>query len=385
MRLLIISHTPHYKYKERIVGWGPTVREIDQLATLFEEITHLAPLHPGPAPESSLPYTLNNVRFESVKPAGGDHILDKIRILLQIPGWLAAIKKAIKLADVIHIRCPAGISLVALLAARLWANRKPVWVKYAGNWSRTAGQPVSSKFQRWFIKNNLHRGVVTINGQSNGLPKYIFPFNNPSYSITEYNQIIEQSKNKQLEFPIKLLFVGRLTKEKGADQVVKIAKSLDEKGILFKLRLIGEGITKPALEKYVRQNALDGKVAFLGWQPMTAMTKFYQDAHFLIFPSQSEGWPKVLSEAMVHGVVPLASAISCIPEILDQTEAGKAIPLGDIDTYMESIFQYTQDPTAWKKASLNGINAGKAFTYDQYLSDVRSLFKQHFQIELNHE
>jgi hypothetical protein len=38
MRLLVISHTVHHRNGDRLVGWGPTVREIDHLAGIFEQI-----------------------------------------------------------------------------------------------------------------------------------------------------------------------------------------------------------------------------------------------------------------------------------------------------------------------------------------------------------
>ena len=55
MKLLIISHTPHYLKEGQVVGWGSTVMEIDQLAKLFTEVTHLAPLHDGETPALSEP------------------------------------------------------------------------------------------------------------------------------------------------------------------------------------------------------------------------------------------------------------------------------------------------------------------------------------------
>jgi len=41
MKLLIISHTPHYLQEDQVQGWGSTVMEIDQLASLFDEVVHL--------------------------------------------------------------------------------------------------------------------------------------------------------------------------------------------------------------------------------------------------------------------------------------------------------------------------------------------------------
>ena len=44
-KLLIISHTPHFRRGKTIVGWGATVREIRYLAKAFDSICHIAPVH----------------------------------------------------------------------------------------------------------------------------------------------------------------------------------------------------------------------------------------------------------------------------------------------------------------------------------------------------
>jgi hypothetical protein len=68
-----------------------------------------------------------------------------------MPGWLKEMRRAMRAADAVHIRCPAGISLVALLAARLWAKDKPVWVKYAGELAAQRKESLSSRIQRWLL------------------------------------------------------------------------------------------------------------------------------------------------------------------------------------------------------------------------------------------
>ena len=62
MKLSLISHTPHWLVGDTIVGLGSTLREIDYLATLFESVDHVAPLHRGTAPADARPYRTNNVR-----------------------------------------------------------------------------------------------------------------------------------------------------------------------------------------------------------------------------------------------------------------------------------------------------------------------------------
>ena len=54
MKLAIISHTPHYQKKGKISGWGSTVREVNHLVKIFDEIYHIAPLHSEESPDSSI-------------------------------------------------------------------------------------------------------------------------------------------------------------------------------------------------------------------------------------------------------------------------------------------------------------------------------------------
>jgi hypothetical protein len=110
-----------------------------------------------------------------------------------MPSWLKEIRRAMHAADAVHIRCPAVISLVALLAARLWAKNKPVWVKYAGE---LAAQrqiiPVSSHIQRWLLfKNNF----IKVSCQSTGNGQ-----NNPGMSS---HLLTHQCLYKNMSLPVK--------------------------------------------------------------------------------------------------------------------------------------------------------------------------------------
>ena len=65
----------------------------------------------------------------------------------------------------------------------------------------------------------------------------------------------------------------------------------------------------------------------------------------MIFPSScSEGWPKVLSEAMAYGVVPLAGAVSSIPQILAEVGTGRALPPNDVAEFASAVREYANDP-----------------------------------------
>jgi len=383
MRLLVISHTPHYQQNGIVSAWGATVRELDQLASLFTEVIHLAPLYSEAPPESSLPYTSSNIRFVPVRPAGGNSFREKLSIFVRIPSWLKVMKREISEADAIHIRCPAGVSLIGLLAQWFWGKEKPCWVKYAGNWNPPKGEPLSYKLQRFWLAKNFQRGVVTVNGQWEGQPAHVVTFKNPSFSRTELTQAASLAEIKQLTIPIRLLFVGRVEVEKGAGRVIEIADGLQKHGVNFHLDMIGDGPARTDCEQSVSIRGLTDQVFLVGWKSRVEINDYYRNAHIILLPSTaSEGWPKALSEAMAFGVVPLASTTSSIPFILSAARVGKALPVESIDAYVNAIISYTEDVREWKNESTKGVAAAEGFTYEHYLNEVADLFFRAWKVDL---
>jgi glycosyltransferase involved in cell wall biosynthesis len=381
LRLLIISHTPHYMDGDQVVGWGSTLREIDHLAILFDEVVHIAPLHQGSPPKSALPYTAPNIVFHPVPFSGGDHWRDKIGILKHYPIYGQEICRALRQIDVVHVRCPANISLLAIVLLAFSRRPQYRWVKYAGNWKPNGREPITYRFQRFWLDRNLHRGIVTINGNWPGQPKHVITFQNPCLRKEEIDQP-PGSKNKQLELPLNLLFAGAIRKTKGVEEVLKIAQSLVKKNIPFELHLVGDGEDRPAYEYWVREAGLENQVIFHGWLPRQSLPTFYQKAHILIFPSHTEGWPKVLSEGMAYGVVPIASNVSSIPQILSETGAGVSLAVNDINAYIETICDFAVHPDRWQRYSQAGKIAAHNFTYEAYLEAVKQMFENAWGIQL---
>jgi glycosyltransferase involved in cell wall biosynthesis len=93
-----------------------------------------------------------------------------------------------------------------------------------------------------------------------------------------------------------------------------------------------------------------------------------RDAHLILLPSRApEGWPKVLSEAMAYGVAPLSSCVSAIPQVLDETGAGVALPPDDVAGYARVIQGLAAEPARWRAMVEAGLRAAPRFTYERYL------------------
>jgi glycosyltransferase involved in cell wall biosynthesis len=373
LKLLIISNMSHYLRDSTIVGWGPTVQEIDQLATLFEEVRHLGCLHSETAPASALPYRSSNVTFLPLPPAGGSSLKDKLGILGFARTYLREIRRELPNADVVHVRCPANIPLFAIIQLALTRHPKRRWVKYAGNWRPEGREAWSYRFQRWWLQRNLHRGLVTINGEWPDQPPHVHSFVNPCLSEEELQEGRRLAENKVMQRPVRLLFVGNLSTAKGVHHALKALRLALDRNAEICMEFIGDGPERPAFEQMARELNLCEVVQFHGWVPRSELSGYYGRAHLLLLPSRTEGWPKVLSEAMAFGVVPLASAVGSIPQYLAGAQTGRAIPAEAVERYADAILDYSTHPDLWKKESLHGLTAAERFSYRSFLEAVRSL------------
>jgi glycosyltransferase involved in cell wall biosynthesis len=382
MKLLVVSHTPHYMRDDRVVGWGPTVREIDEMTRCFDEVAHLAPLHPEAAPASALPYE-RDVSFLAVEPAGGSTASSKMGVALQVPRYARKILSAARSADVIHIRTPANISLVALLLTSLTRRPRYRWVKYAGNWRPPQRTALSYSLQRWWTGRGLHGGATTVNGRWPDQRSHVYTFLNPCLTLDELSEGRAAGEATEFSLPLRILFVGRVERMKGMERVLEIATELVAKGIDVGIDIAGDGPERAEYERRFAAAGLAGRVVFHGWVARPDLSRLYGGAHVLLLPSGSEGWPKVVSEAMAYGAVPVVGAVSGIPDFLEETGAGAAVPPLDVAGYVAAIAGFAEDPAAWGRARDAGLAAAPRFTYDAYLEDVRRMFASSWGIHLS--
>lgn len=381
MNLLVISHTPHYRQGAQIVGWGPTIREIDQLAARFHHVYHLAVLYEEPAPQSSLPYTADNISVIPIRPAGGETLVAKLDVLWAYLGYWKTIRQVVNTLnseDIIHIRCPANISLLAVIYLIFTKKIRYRWIKYAGNWQPEERTPWTYTLQRWLLKKNLARSLVTVNGRWQRQPKHILSFYNPSLS----KKNLQKSTNdgiKKISPPFQLLCVGNINEMKGTSRAVQAVLNLIASGLDVELDIIGDGELRSTLEFKTSQQK---QIRFHGALPHESIMPFYARAHFILLPSRTEGWPKVLSEAMAYGVVPLAGAVSSIPQILQECKTGMALDPLDTQAFANAICDYVHDPQRWSAESQAAQKAADWFTYEAYLEHLNSVFSEKWQKNL---
>ncbi|HTA27235.1 MAG TPA: glycosyltransferase family 4 protein [Bacteroidia bacterium] len=123
-------------------------------------------------------------------------------------------------------------------------------------------------------------------------------------------------KSKQF----KMVFTGRLVKQKDPYTVLKAIKLFSEKNNNFILHILGDGILRKGMEQYVHENGLEDYVKFFGWVSKEEMVKEYQSAHVNLIASVFEGMSIGIFESLACGCFLITTPIDDIEHIITQEE-----------------------------------------------------------------
>lgn len=319
MRFLIISHTIHKQQNNLLYAYAPYVREMNIWLKHVDSVEVIAPKNFEKVTNINIPYKHNNIYFNQIPSISFISIKSTLKSIVKLPKIWFKIFKACKKTDHIHLRCPGNIGLLGCLV-QVCFPKKIKTAKYAGNWDPASRQPISYKLQKWILSNTfLTKNMQTlVYGKWNNQTKNIKPFFTASFYKSEIEILEERNFNDKLHF----VFIGSLVKGKRPLLTIKIIERLKEKGLNVFLELYGDGVLKEELQGYIYKNKLQNIISLKGSKKSEDIKEVLKTAHFLVLPSKSEGWPKVIAEAMLFGTIPIATKISCVPFMLGYGKQG---------------------------------------------------------------
>jgi len=154
---------------------------------------------------------------------------------------------------------------------------------------------------------------------------------------------------RMLNSEIRLLYAGRITKEKGVhvglDAVWKLASRLAPRRVT--LDIVGDGppAYMESLEEGAYRRGLADNVRFLGAVPHSRFMDSIKGYDALLFPSLwEEPFGMVIIEAMSQGLPVVASRVGGVPEIIEDMQNGMLVPRGDPDALADAVESLAATP-----------------------------------------
>lgn len=140
--------------------------------------------------------------------------------------------------------------------------------------------------------------------------------------------------------PVRFLYLGRIMKEKGIDELFTAVKRLREDGNKFILDLVG--FFEDEYKQQVEEMQNDGAAVFYGFQQDPR--PYYAAADCIVLPSYHEGMSNVLLEAAATGRAVITSDIPGCREALEDGKTGLLCKAGDTDSLYQAMKRFLEMP-----------------------------------------
>lgn len=230
----------------------------------------------------------------------------------------------------------------------------------------------SSLGEKLILTNIKYDAEITVSKnflKARNFNKEIFVIN-PGTEISSHGQ--RKAKNEK-----NIVFVGRLQRIKGTENILKIAEKLQAEKI--KLTIVGDGPEKKRMQKIIGQKHL-ANVNLIG--AITDPKEYYQSASLFFLPSLSEGFPLTVLEAMSHGLPVVGTKVGDMELIVRSGENGFLFEKNDIEGMISGIKLILGDSDLWQKISQNNYQKAQNYSWDTTADKIFKVYEKIYSSRL---
>ena len=201
------------------------------------------------------------------------------------------------------------------------------------------------------------------------------------YPGVESQDFVTELEIKRYDKTKFVLFVGRLIKRKGTDDLIYAFKNLLKNVPEAKLVIVGEGSEKDRLYALVREFGIQERVEFTGPLVGRRLQKKYQECDVFAMPSKKvgndiEGFGIVFLEAALFKKPSVGTWSGGIPEAVIDRQTGLLVPEGDINALKEAIQLLLTDPKLYEELGSNAyMRVIKEFTWNKATNRLIDMYQ----------
>lgn len=197
-------------------------------------------------------------------------------------------------------------------------------------------------------------------------------------NLSEFNPKMESKKflqafNLKDEDP-KILFIGRLSKEKGVefliDAFVHVLKRIPD----AKLIIVGTGFLENKIKQEVNEMNLRKNIIITGFISDKMLKEIYASSNVFVLPSSAEFQPLVLLEAIAMGLPVIGTKITGIPELVINNFNGFTFEHKNSKDLVNKIIKILTDKNLQKKFSRNSLILSKKHDIKKSIDKLEKVY-----------
>ena len=180
-----------------------------------------------------------------------------------------------------------------------------------------------------------------------------------------------------------ILFVGRLTKRKGIDILVRAFAKIAGRFPETKLIIVGDGEEKKNILNMAIRLNIYNRMLLLSNIPANILRRLYAESSIFVLPSRGEGLPLSLLEAMSSQCAVIATKVSGVTDVIDHMENGIIIELDNIEQLANTLTLLLSDQALLKKIARKAREkAVEEYSWDTIARKVIQVYKKVLERDL---
>jgi glycosyltransferase involved in cell wall biosynthesis len=180
---------------------------------------------------------------------------------------------------------------------------------------------------------------------------------------------IEKEYGKQ-----RILFLGRLCKEKGLRELFSVLPQLHGQFPQMHVLLGGIWEDEELLEEAAKMKEY---VTDLGWLQGEAKKNYLRTSDLFVFPTYFEGQPVSVLEAMAYQCGIVATRVGGIPQMIEQEQTGLLIEPKDPEGLKSALQKLLSDPELCERLGKNArAKVQKEFSIEKSLQELIKIYQQ---------
>jgi glycosyltransferase involved in cell wall biosynthesis len=250
-------------------------------------------------------------------------------------------------AQIVHIHTCALFSFWRdvghALAVRM-LGRKVIWHIHDGTFAAFLGEGPALKRRliRWALR--MGSAVIVLSEISR---RSLAPLAaGLRWRVVPNGVAVPEQPARQTDSTVRFLFLGNLTRRKGAFDLVDAAEAAFKQGASAEFHLAG-GEVEPGqrdeLLRHIKGLSCRECIRLLGVLAGAAKERALAESHCVVLPSYAEGLPMAILEGMAYGRAIIATRVGAIPELITDGREGFLIEPGDVSALAERMTRLSDD------------------------------------------
>jgi glycosyltransferase involved in cell wall biosynthesis len=190
----------------------------------------------------------------------------------------------------------------------------------------------------------------------------------PAHELVEISRNLSLNQSKTSKRKL-VIFVGTLSYRKGIDILLSVAKLADKMGLNIQFTAIGSwsGVTAEFRNEFLNMPNIN----VLPWLSREDLVAYYRNADFLFCPTRADGGARVITEAMLFGVVVVTTNVSGSP--INPGHDGFEFEIDDQREFMAKTLEVFAEEEIAKEVGNNArLSVVTNLTFENYLTKILS-------------